>query len=180
MNKYIKLAITIQVIVMTLLVSCAPSVLAAGTTLTVCHATADATNPYEEITVVDGLNEHRTHTEDIYPVPASGCPANLLVIVDGKITICHATSNQNNPYEEITINVNGLNGHGEHENDVFPISAEEGCPSDTVTNTGKITICHATNSKKNAYNQITISENGLNGHDKHADDIIPMPASGCP
>ena len=44
----------------------------------------------------------------------------------------------------------------------------------------KITICHATGSKTNPYVEITISVNGLNGHDRHNDDIIPAPAGGCP
>ena len=44
----------------------------------------------------------------------------------------------------------------------------------------KITICHATSSEKNPYVKITISVNGLNGHENHQDDIIPAPASGCP
>lgn len=290
MNKFIKLAITTQLIAITLLASCAPGVSASAN---VCHATEDTANPYEEITIdsVELLNEHRVHVNDIFPVPASGCPASLVEVTDGNITICHATSSESNPYEEITISVNGLNGHGEHEDDIipmpaegcpatalvtdeteldetelaichatddaavpyeeivvsdaemsehlehpndinpvpatgcplypivisngavtfchatddatapyeeitvsadgldghgehegdaFPISEEEGCPTSAVTDSGKITICHATNSKKNPYNQITISVNGLNGHDKHAGDIIPMPEGGCP
>ena len=50
----------------------------------------------------------------------------------------------------------------------------------------KVTICHATGSETNPYVQITISENGLNGHGHHhkkagrPDDIIPAPAGGCP
>lgn len=50
----------------------------------------------------------------------------------------------------------------------------------------KITICHATGSESNPYVEITISENGLNGHGDHHkgdgrwDDIIPAPAGGCP
>ena len=37
----------------------------------------------------------------------------------------------------------------------------------------KITICHATGSETNPFVEITISKNGLNGHEDHADDIIP-------
>lgn len=53
----------------------------------------------------------------------------------------------------------------------------------------KVTICHATRSETNPYVEITISENGLNGHGPAADprhhegswpDIIPAPAAGCP
>jgi hypothetical protein len=104
------------------------------------------------------------------------------MITDGKITICHATSSETNPYNEITISVHGLNGHGNHEGDIIPIP-EDGCPitnPGTGSGDGKITICHATNSKKNPYNEITISVSGLNGHDKHEGDIIPAPVNGCP
>jgi hypothetical protein len=45
-----------------------------------------------------------------------------------------------------------------------------------------VTICHATGSATNPYVEITIDENGLNGHGDHQDDrdIIPAPAEGCP
>jgi hypothetical protein len=173
-----KLMAVIQIFAVTLLTACV-----ASAPITVCHATDNPANPYEEITVNNTeLNEHLAHPNDINPVPVGGCPASPIMITDGKITICHATSSETNPYNEITISVNGLNGHGNHEGDIIPIP-EDGCP---ITNPGigsgddKITICHATNSKKNPYNEITISVSGLNGHDKHAGDIIPAPAGGCP
>lgn len=166
-----------QILAISLLTAC--SVSAAPTS--VCHATGDAANPYEEITVNnEELIDHRAHPNDINPVPANGCPASDVVIDNGKIAICHATSSEKNPYNEITVSVNGLEGHGMHQDDIIPVP-EDGCPASLVViNTDKITICHATGSEKNPYNSITISVNGLNGHNKHAGDIIPMPASGCP
>jgi|SRR5688572_6434580 len=44
-----------------------------------------------------------------------------------KVTICHATGSATNPYVRITISVNGLHGHGKHENDVIP--APTTCPA---------------------------------------------------
>ena len=76
------------------------------------------------------------------------------------------------------MSVIGLNGHGTHEGDVFPTS-EGDCPDSPVSD-GKVTICHATGSETNPYNEITVSVNGLNGHDKHEGDIIPVPEGGCP
>ncbi len=150
---------------------------------TVCHATGDVANAYEEITVTSAeMNDHRGHPNDISPVPVNGCPINLVVISDGRITICHATSSDTDPYNEITVSVNGLNGHGKHEGDIIPAPVG-GCPTTnpgTSNSNDKITICHATGSKKNPYNEITVSVNGLNGHDKHDGDIIPAPAGGCP
>jgi hypothetical protein len=103
-----------------------------------------------------------------------------LVITAGKTTICQATSIETNPYTEIAVSVNGLAGNG-HESDIFPVPAC-GCPTSPleITAAGKITICHATSSKTNPYTEITVNVNGLNGHNKHADDIIPAPAGGCP
>jgi len=172
MNKLGKMAAVTQILALTLLAACSTvgTTLGDATPATACHATGDPANPYQEITV----------TNDIYPVPANGCPASPVAISDGKIKICHATGSETNPYNEITVSVNGLNGHGTHTGDVFPMS-EDGCPtSPGVISNDKITICHATGSKTNPYNEITVSVNGLNGHDKHEGDIIPSPEGGCP
>ena len=50
--------------------------------------------------------------------------------------------------------------------------------SPEATSDGKVTICHATGSQSNPYNQITVSVNGLNGHGKHGGDII-LPPEGA-
>src|SRR5450759_3167054 len=149
--------------------------------ITICHATSIEIDPYYEIDVsVNGLDGHSNHKDDLIPAPEAGCPSSPLVITDSKITICHATSSETNPFNEITVSVNGLNGHGKHADDIIPAPVS-GCPTTpAVIKDTKITICHATSSKTNPYNEITISVNGLNGHDKHAGDIIPAPAGGCP
>jgi hypothetical protein len=149
--------------------------------VSICHATGIATNPYEQILVsVNGLDGHVYHENDIVPAPVGGCPAVALDIVDGKITICHVTSSETNPYREIRVSVNGLNGHADHEGDLIP-APEAGCPASLINIVNeKITICHATGSEKNPFSEITISVNGLSGHEGHVDDIIPAPAGGCP
>jgi hypothetical protein len=149
--------------------------------VTICHATDSETNPYDEITVsVNGLNGHVSHAGDIIPAPEGGCPTSPLVISDGKVTICHATNSETNPYNEITVSVNGLNGHVTHAGDILPVP-EGGCPASLVViSEGKVTICHATGSKTNPFNEITVSVNGLNGHGQHAGDLIPAPGGGCP
>lgn len=119
-----------------------------------------------------------------------------------KITICHATGSDSNPYVPITISLNGLNGHANANHqlseDIIPPNDgsivpdgqnwtadgqalhRNGCvaATDTSTDNGKkITICHATGSAKNPYVRITISLNGLNGHananHQLSEDIIP-------
>jgi hypothetical protein len=101
-----------------------------GGTITICHATGSATNPYVELTInKNGLNGHGGHGGDIIPMPASGCPGGNGGGGGGddKITICHATGSSSNPYVQLTINKNGLNGHGGHAGDIIPMPAS-GCP----------------------------------------------------
>ena len=99
----------------------------------------------------------------------------------GQITICHATGDTANPYNEITIDFNELTAHIDHKDDVIPAPVD-GCPKVVQTdgNNGEITICHATSSLTNPYNEITIDFNGLRGHSNHKGDIVPSPQGGCP
>lgn len=157
-------------------------------TLRICHATGNADLPYEAMTLnFDELTEHVGHESDFIPTPEEDCPATVENgNNDGKLTICHATGSATNPYDEITIDFNGLRGHSNHTGDFIP-APENGCPPITPTpgptttlTSDKVMICHATGSSKNPYVMITVSINGLNGHDKHDGDIIPAPAAGCP
>jgi hypothetical protein len=149
--------------------------------VTVCHATADVANPYEQTTIAAAVLDDYlvANPNDISPVPLTGCPLYLVVVDAGQVTFCHVNGNQIEPYDEITVKANGLNGHGLHEGDTFPISDGAGCPA-TLVSVDKITICHATGSVKNPYVLITVDINGLNGHNQHTGDIIPAPAAGCP
>ncbi len=99
---------------------------------------------------------------------------------DGQITVCHATSSAIDPYTEMTIDFNELNGHSDHTDDLIP-APEGGCPKVITmgSNDGQITICHATGSATNQFNEITIDFNGLRGHSDHKSDIIPAPENGC-
>jgi len=179
MNKISKMAVKLitvtQIFALALLASCT-----LGTPVNICHSTGDPAIPYEEITITtENWTEHKDHANDLYPVPVGGCPVSQVEIQDGKITICHVTSSETNPYNEITVSVNGLNGHATHEGDIIP-APDEGCPATLLaSNVGKIKICHATGSEKHPYNLITVSVNGLNGHDQHEGDIIPAPVGGC-
>ena len=51
-----------------------------------------------------------------------------------KVTICHATGSEKNPYVELTVDAEGLNGHGDHEDDIIP-APPGGCPEPTPSPT---------------------------------------------
>jgi hypothetical protein len=110
------------------------------------------------------------------------------------ITICHATSSKVNPYQEITVDDDATKGgHGSHEGDLIPAPAN-GCPAgqdeeptaEPTADPGDggvtpITICHATSSKVNPYQEITVDDDATKGgHGSHEGDLIPAPADGCP
>jgi hypothetical protein len=158
------------------LAACAP-----GVPANFCHATGDAANPYELVTITGtDAAVHLQHPGDFGPAPVGGCPTTLVPVTNSTIAICHATNDEAAPFTEVAVSVNGLDGHATHVGDFFPVP-EGGCPTTPLADTeGKITICHATSSTKNPYNLITVDVNGLNGHDKHPGDIIPAPAEGCP
>ena len=180
--------------------------------ISICHATSSATNPYVLITVDrNSLNGHGLHNGDIIPAPAGGCPGpvsssgtaattSTTSVAPGRINICHATASGN--YVLIAVDRNGLNGHGNHLDDIVPAPAE-GCPysvrqyglqlvttttsvaanpgvstTTTAVPAGKITICHATSA--GFFVEITVDRSGLNGHGGHDDDMIPAPTGGCP
>lgn len=45
-----------------------------------------------------------------------------LATQDNSLAICHATASENNPFNVIYVNPNGFNGHGDHEDDIIPIT----------------------------------------------------------
>ena len=48
---------------------------------------------------------------------------------DDKITICHKTGNEANPYVELKLSENAVKeGHATHEGDIIP-APEDGCPA---------------------------------------------------
>ena len=59
------------------------------------------------------LPNYATATVSKNNVPASSLDSK------GKVSICHSTGSSTNPFVEITISVNGLNGHDGHAKDEF-------------------------------------------------------------
>ena len=61
---------------------------------------------------------------------------------NGKISICHATSSAKNPYVEIEVDRNGLNGHWGHSGDLIP-APPSGCPRGSSHGTPKSALKEA-------------------------------------
>jgi uncharacterized surface protein with fasciclin (FAS1) repeats len=77
---------------------------------------------------MDMLDQNGSYT--VFAPPNGVFVAPLLDANGEKITICHATGSAKNPYVEITIDTNGLNGHAQHTGDIIPAPAG-GCPGKT-------------------------------------------------
>jgi hypothetical protein len=134
-------------------------------------------------------------------------PMTQTVTPPSKITICHKTGSESNPWRRVTIssramtNPNSksgklLRGHLKHTGDAIVIGTAA-CPAATLTpeptNTppAKITICHKTGSSTNPYRRITISSRAvtnpnspagkaLRGHAAHVGDILMPGTVPCP
>jgi CHRD domain len=124
-----------------------------------------------------------------------------------KITICHKTGSDTNPWRRITVSSRAmsnptsqagktLRAHLRHTGDAVVIGAAA-CPSPTATPSTsstpptKIAICHKTASTTTPYQRIMISSRAvtnaksssgkiLRGHMRHVGDLLLPGASACP
>jgi hypothetical protein len=133
------------------------------------------------------------------PAGATASPA--------KLTICHKTGSQSNPWRRITVSSQAFaspssasgqmsRAHMRHTGDAIVVGtgacpAASATPSPTSTPPSKITICHKTGSSTNPYRRITVSSRAvtnansqsgkvLRGHMRHAGDLILPGAPACP
>jgi hypothetical protein len=164
--------------------------------VTLCHRTGSEKNPWVSITVSENaLDAHRAHGDliGVTSCPAGAATATPEAKAHDKVTICHRTSSQTNPYVVITIAREGWeNGHSKHEGDrllqpgddpavvcapapaqqaVGGPSAGGGCPPVQADAGGG--VLHKTGSKKNPYVLISPSTNSAHyDRTKHEDDIV--------
>ena len=93
-----------------------------------------------------------------------------LTILSLLLSACGPLDNVNSGKDKDNDNDKNKDKNHENEDDV-----------DQGAGANKVLLCHKTGSAENPYVLINISENGVNhGHSKHAGDIIPAPADGCP
>jgi hypothetical protein len=156
-------------------------------------ATAAAASVLAGLAVAAQGQEPATQTQTVSP--------------PSKITICHKTGSDSNPWRRINVssqartNPNSksgrlLRGHLRHTGDAIVVGTAA-CPSasvtpaPTTTRATKITICHKTGSSTNPYRRITVSSRAvtnpkspagkvLRGHMGHAGDLLLPGASACP
>jgi CHRD domain len=125
----------------------------------------------------------------------------------GKLTICHKTGSESNPWRRITVSGRAfaspnsssgqlLRAHTRHTGDAIVVGtaacpAASATPAPTNTPPSKLTICHRTGSSTNPYRRITVSSRAvtnpssasgkvLRGHMGHAGDLILPGAPACP
>ncbi|HJR26766.1 MAG TPA: hypothetical protein VJ804_14910, partial [Acidimicrobiales bacterium] len=86
-----------------------------------------------------------------------------------KITICHATGSASNPFVEITISVNAIPAHLNHQEgrDIIPAPGGR-CPGGVVDPEDDLTICHR---EGNSSQTLTLPESEALAHlANHPDD----------
>ncbi len=136
---------------------------AAPSKLTICHETGSASNPWRRITVSSRamanpksqsgklLRAHLKHTGDAVVVGNAACPSASVTPAPTstpatKITICHKTGSDANPYRRITISSRAvanpssesgklLRGHMRHTGDLL-MPGVTPCPSGNTPGQG--------------------------------------------
>jgi hypothetical protein len=136
---------------------------AAPSKLTICHETGSASNPWRRITVSSRamanpqsnsgklLRAHLRHTGDAVVVGTAACPSASATPAPTstpatKITICHKTGSDANPYRRITISSRAvanpssqsgklLRGHMRHTGDLL-LPGVTPCPSGNTPGQG--------------------------------------------
>jgi CHRD domain len=127
--------------------------------------------------------------------------------VPSKVTVCHRTSSDSNPWRRITISSRAwtkpssqagrvLRAHMRHVGDAFvigtgpcPPAAQSPAPANTTPT--RITICHRTGSSANPFRRITVSMRAvmrpasaagvaLRAHTRHNGDILFPGTTPCP
>jgi hypothetical protein len=113
------------------------------------------------------------------------------VAAQASVRVCHYTGSTTIPYVLVEAPAGG-GEHAAHGDDIIPAPAG-GCPATYQGPQGApdapqppqqpvrdVTICHATGQASNPYVELTIRRSRLPEHRRHANDIIPAPAGGCP
>ena len=164
--------------------------------ITICHRTMAGT--FVEITVDrNSLGGHGNHGTDIIPAPPGGCGQRSInrylatttttvstepsgrttQAAPRRITICHW--NASNSYVEITVDANGLNGHGDHPNDIIPAPAG-GCGQSSVQRVLSSTTTTSVAPGSLQDTQQKLDEERKGGKDKSVLDVVELDSEPKP
>jgi hypothetical protein len=96
-----------------------------------------------------------------------------------KVTICHKTGSETNPWVKVTVSQNALKAHLAHGD--FVVDVNNPCPP--VEKEGeqkrKVVLCHRTGSETNPWVVISVDENAVDAHLQHGDFVVTEDAT-CP
>lgn len=114
---------------------------------------------------------------------------------DGKITICHATGSEKNPFVRITISVNGLNGHGDHQDGRDIVPAPDG-PCEAASLRGSVRrgsgqtsserrsasrhSSHSSHNSGSSTKRLVRSHAGTGSHGSHSGGTAKVAATSLP
>jgi hypothetical protein len=116
--------------------------------------------------------------------------AEPVAAAQASVRVCHFTGSTTIPYVLVEAPAGG-GEHAAHGDDIIPAPAG-GCPAtyqgpqgppdepQPPPPSGEVTLCHATGQAANPFVELTIRRSRLAEHRRHARDIIPVPATGCP
>ena len=107
--------------------------------VTICHHTGSNSHPWVQITIAQpAVKAHAKHG-DLIPAPSGGCPAAAAAPQKAaskapagaksheKVTICHRTGSESNPWVQITVAEPAVKAHAKH-GDLIPVPSG-GCPA---------------------------------------------------
>lgn len=138
---------------------------------------------------------------------AQGPAASGQAVAASKLTLCHKTGSDTNPWRRIIVSSRAMSApkstsgklvraHLRHSGDAIVVGtaacpAASLTPAVSATTPAKITICHKTGSTSTPYRRITVSSRAvtnpnspagktLRGHAGHTGDILMPGAAACP
>ena len=135
------------------------------------------------LTKYTGKTAHYTTTSNL-DANVTSADADIYTSWRGQFNLSHGPCGGSEPTHtpESATNTPEATNTSEVPTDTPESATETPVATNTLPSENKVKICHATGSETNPYVEIEISESAIPAHEDHqwGEDIIPMPAGGCP